>query len=86
MVTGAMGRRLLVPADRAPSRERLLATEPFFLRNLAQVPPDAPPRLLSFESDSFMDDFLAVAGGKRPALPRLLPCSKRIPMQPLPSG
>ena len=73
MVTGAMGRRLLVPADRAPSRERLLATEPFFLRNLAQVPPDAPPRLLSFESDSFMDDFLAVAGGKRPALPRLLP-------------
>ncbi|MBL8459814.1 MAG: hypothetical protein JNM92_10670, partial [Zoogloea sp.] len=65
-----MGRRLLVPADRAPSRERLLATEPFFLRNLAQVPPDAPPRLLSFESDSFMDDFLAVAGGKRPALPR----------------
>lgn len=73
MVTGAMGRRLLVPADRAPSRERLLATEPFFLRNLAQVPPDAPPRLLSFESDSFMDDFLAVAGGKRPTLPRLLP-------------
>lgn len=73
MVTGAVGRRLLVPADRAPSRERLLATEPFFLRNLAQVPPDAPPRLLSFESDSFMDDFLAVAGGKRPALPRLLP-------------
>ncbi len=73
MVTLAPGRRLLVPADRAPSRERLLATAPFFLRDLAQVPAEGPPRLLSFESDSFMDDFLATAAGKRPTLPRLLP-------------
>lgn len=73
MVTLAPGRRLLVPADRAPSRERLLTTAPFFLRDLAQVPAEAPPRLLSFESDSFMDDFLATAAGKRPTLPRLLP-------------
>ena len=73
MVSRAAGRRLLVPANRAPSRERLLATEPFFLRDLAQVPIEAAPRLLSFESDSFMDDFLATAAGKRPTLPRLLP-------------
>jgi hypothetical protein len=73
MVTRTLGARLLVPADRVPSRERLLVTEPFFLRTLDQEPPDAPPRILSFESDSFMTDFLAVAAGKRPALPRLLP-------------
>ena len=64
--------RLLIPADRHPSRERLRTSEPFFLRAPAAEPPDAPPRILSFDSDRFMDDFLAVAAGLRPA-PRLLP-------------
>lgn len=64
--------RLLVPADRRPSRERLMASPPFFLRDPAQVPPDAPPRLLSFAGDGFMADFLAAVAQPR-TLPRLLP-------------
>lgn len=64
--------RLLIPAHRRPSRERLLAAEPFFLRDLAQVPVEAKPRLLAFETDAFMDDFLAAAGQTAP-LPALRP-------------
>jgi hypothetical protein len=66
-------RRLLVPANRPPSREHLFAAEPFFLRPSDAQPVAARPRILSFESDAFMDDFLAVAVGKRLAPPRLLP-------------
>ena len=40
MVAKAPPARLLIPAQRRPSRERLLAAEPFFLRDLAQVPAD----------------------------------------------
>jgi len=72
MVTKKPPTRLLIPADRRPSREHLLATQPFFLRDLAQVPQDSAPRILSFESDAFMDDFLATAGETRP-LPPLRP-------------
>lgn len=64
--------RLLIPAQRRPSRERLLAAEPFFLRDLAQVPAEARPRILSFETDGFMDDFLTAAGQAAP-LPALRP-------------
>ncbi len=74
MVTKATAaRRLLVPANRVPSREHLFAGEPYFLRPAGALPTAAPPRILSFESDAFMDDFLAVAAGKRPAPPQLLP-------------
>ena len=51
MVAKAPPARLLIPAQRRPSRERLLAAEPFFLRDLAQVPAEARPRILSFETD-----------------------------------
>lgn len=73
MVTKTPAARLLVPANRNPSREHLFAGEPYFLRPAGALPVDARPRILSFESDTFMDDFLAVAAGKRPAPPRLLP-------------
>ncbi len=73
MVAKAPAARLLVPANRNPSREHLFAAEPYFLRSTGAPPVDARPRILSFESDAFMDDFLAIAGGKRPAPPRLLP-------------
>lgn len=73
MVTKAPAARLLVPANRKPSWEHLFAAEPFFLRPAGALPAEAAPRILSFESDAFMDDFLAVAAGKRPAPPRLLP-------------
>ena len=46
MVAKAPPARLLIPAQRRPSRERLLAAEPFFLRDLAQVPAEARPRIL----------------------------------------
>lgn len=76
MVAKAPPARLLIPAQRRPSRERLLAAEPFFLRDLAQVPAqvptEAPPRILAFETDGFMDDFLAAAGQTAP-LPALRP-------------
>lgn len=73
MVTKAPAARLLVPANRLPSREHLFAGEPYFLRPAGVLPAAAAPRILAFESDAFMDDFLAVAAGKRPAPPRLLP-------------
>ena len=73
MVSKAPPARLLIPAQRRPSRERLLATLPFFLRNLAVVPVEAPPRILAFETDAFMDDFLAAAGQPAPAFPALRP-------------
>lgn len=72
MVAKAPPARLLIPAQRRPSRERLLAAEPFFLRDLAQVPAEARPRILSFETDGFMDDFLTAAGQAAP-LPALRP-------------
>lgn len=66
-------RRLLIPARRAPSREVLRPVMPFFLRDLGSAdPPAAGPQLLSFASDAFVDDFLAVAGDRR-TLPKLLP-------------
>jgi hypothetical protein len=72
-VSTATRNRLLIPARRRASRERLFATLPFFLRDPAADPqqPSAAP-LLSFESDTFVDDFLALAAG-RGRLPRLLP-------------
>ena len=73
MVAKAPAARLLVPANRNPSREHLFAGEPYFLRPTGALPVDARPRILSFESDAFMDDFLAIAAGKRPAPPKLLP-------------
>lgn len=73
MVAKAPAARLLVPANRNPSREHLFAGEPYFLRPAGALPAEAPPRILSFESDAFMDDFLAIAAGKRPAPPKLLP-------------
>ena len=72
MVAKASPTRLLIPAHRRPSRERLLATEPFFLRDLAQVPVEASPRILAFETDAFIADFLAAAGQTAP-LPALRP-------------
>jgi|GEM_PF-1676310 hypothetical protein len=72
MVSDASSARLLIPARRASSREELQATEPFFLPDPPPLSTEAPPRLLSFESDRFMDDFLAVAGQTQP-LPPLLP-------------
>lgn len=70
MVTRPGAARILIPADRRAPRERLETRSPFFMAQPAQ--PDARPRLLSFESDSFLDDFLAVAGGTR-SVPVLLP-------------
>lgn len=72
MVAKAPPARLLIPAQRRPSRERLLAAKPFFLRDLAQVPVEERPRILSFETDGFMDDFLAAASQAAP-LPALRP-------------
>jgi hypothetical protein len=66
-------RRLLIPARRTASREVLRPVIPFFLRDLGSVDPAAAaPPLLSFASDAFVDDFLAVAGDRR-TLPNLLP-------------
>jgi len=65
-------KRLLVPALRPAAREVLVAVAPFFLRDLMQAPAARPPLILSFATDGFMDDFLAVAGQTR-TLPRLLP-------------
>ena len=64
--------RLLIPAQRPASREVLVPIAPYFLRDPAQVPVESDPRILAFETDSFMEDFLAVAGGTR-TLPKLLP-------------
>ncbi len=64
--------RLLVPALRPALREILVPVAPFFLRDLTQAPLARPPLILSFATDGFMDDFLAVAGQTR-SLPRLLP-------------
>jgi hypothetical protein len=61
-----------LPARHSASREVLVPTLPFFLRDPAAEPVDTPPRLFSFESDTFLEDFLAVAAGTRP-LPKLLP-------------
>lgn len=72
MVTTTAQARLLIPANRRPSRERLVATQPFFLRDIAQIPEDSAPRILSFATDDFIDDFLAAAGQSR-RLPALLP-------------
>lgn len=65
-------KRLLIPAPRRATREELRPVEAFFLRTASGVPPRAAPRLLSFESDRFIDDLLAVVGKTR-ALPKLLP-------------
>ena len=65
-------RRLTIPAPRTPSREALRPVMPFFLRDLGAEPSLAGPPLLCFASDSFVDDFLAVAGQRR-ALPKTLP-------------
>lgn len=65
-------KRLLIPAQRPVGREVLVPVAPFFLRDPAQVPQGSAPRILSFDTDGFMADFLAVAGGTRD-LPRLLP-------------
>lgn len=70
MVTRSGAARILIPADRRMARERLETRAPYFLAQPALA--DTRPRLLSFESDSFLDDFLAVAGGTRRA-PVLLP-------------
>ena len=70
MVTRPGAARILIPADRHAPRERLETRVPFFLAQPAL--PEARPRLLSFASDGFLDDFLAVAGGTRGA-PVLLP-------------
>ena len=71
MSTGSPN-RLLIPAQRPASREVLVPIAPYFLRDPAQVPVESDPRILAFETDGFMEDFLAVAGGTR-TLPKLLP-------------
>ena len=63
MVTRPRAARILIPADRRAPRERLETRSPFFLAQPAQ--PDARPRLLSFESDSFLDDFLEQTNNKK---------------------
>ncbi len=66
------GRRLTIPAPRRVPRELLRVVRPYFLRAAAPEPQPAGPQLLSFESDAFMEEFIALAGGRR-SLPRLLP-------------
>lgn len=71
-------RRLTIPAARFTARETLVTTVPFYLRAPGTPPATLPvkqvsPPLLSFDSSTFMDDFLAaVAAGSVTALPELL--------------
>lgn len=72
MVSPSGARRILVPADRRPTRERFETLPPFFLAQPAAAADRQRPQLLSFASDVFLEDFLAIAAGTR-AAPALLP-------------
>lgn len=54
--SATLPRRLAIPAERHDARERLRVTRPFWLRSDAAT---APPVLLAWEGDGFLDDFLA---------------------------
>lgn len=51
--------KLFIPLLKQPSRETLLLSHPWFLRQPGEVPVTASPRVLQFTSDAFMEDFLA---------------------------
>lgn len=72
MVSPGGAARILIPADRRATRERFETWPPFFVRPSADEVHDQRPRLLSFASEAFVDDFLALAAGTR-AIPVLLP-------------
>lgn len=72
MVSHGGAARILIPADRRATRERFETRPPFFAGPPAEEAHGPRPRLLSFASEAFVDDFLALAAGTR-ALPVLLP-------------
>jgi hypothetical protein len=59
MVTATAPRRLTIPTRRHVSRERLLMVTPWFLRAAGEQPAAAPPALLTFTQDDFIDRFFA---------------------------
>jgi hypothetical protein len=61
-VSPALARRLTIPAQRTDGREEFVVARPAFLQAGAQPTP-APPPILSFSGDTFMDDFLALKNG-----------------------
>lgn len=54
--SATLSRRLTIPAEKHDARETLRVVRPFWLRGDAAP---APPVLLAYEGDGFLDDFLA---------------------------